>query len=198
MSKKYYCDSPGDARNYGIFDLSKADKKLEDFIDEDGDICSWMFGCYLVDETDSMMTGEQVCNELNFLTENNLRTDKKYLHVLHELRLKNDKIHELEEQVSKLKEENKCIKSKAYFRDAMDEINYQTSRNKELKQEIRDLKYKVSSAIQHRIIFLSRKPFSVPAGNPASVTYDEDHDRYARLSEMQNLQKELKGVLKYD
>lgn len=62
--KRYYCDDKTEYRSYGIFDLSKADKTMDDFRDEDG-ICSWQFGNYLVEETDSMLTGDEVCDLLN-------------------------------------------------------------------------------------------------------------------------------------
>lgn len=64
IEKQFYCDDPLEYRDYGIFDLSKADKNMDDFRDEDG-ICSWQFGNYLVDETDSMLTGEEVTELLN-------------------------------------------------------------------------------------------------------------------------------------
>lgn len=63
--KQFYCDDPLEYRDYGIFDLSKADKTMDDFRDEDNDICMPLFRCYLCDETDSMLTGEEVTKLLN-------------------------------------------------------------------------------------------------------------------------------------
>jgi len=65
IDKRFYCDAALEYRGYGIFDLSKADKKREAFIDDDGDICGWMFHNYLVEETEAMLTGEQVEDLLN-------------------------------------------------------------------------------------------------------------------------------------
>lgn len=64
IEKQFYCDDPLEYRSYGIFDLSKADKNMDDFRDEDG-ICSWQFDNYLVEETDSMLSGEEVTELLN-------------------------------------------------------------------------------------------------------------------------------------
>lgn len=63
--KRYYCDDRTEYRSYGIFDLSRADKSMDDFRDEDDDICMPLFRCYLCDETDSMLIGEEVVNRLN-------------------------------------------------------------------------------------------------------------------------------------
>ena len=75
VKKRYYCDGPVDKRGYGIFDLSKADRTRDEFVDDDGDICGWMFHNYLVDETDSMMTGEEVTDTLNRLGRENAQLD---------------------------------------------------------------------------------------------------------------------------
>ena len=44
--------------------LKELNKTIDDFRDEDG-ICSYEFGNYLVDETDSMLTGGEVKDKLN-------------------------------------------------------------------------------------------------------------------------------------
>lgn len=69
--KQYYCDDGLSRRDYAIFDLSKSDKSFRDFEDEDGFVESWKFDCYLCDETDSLMTGEEVCRLLNELKDEN-------------------------------------------------------------------------------------------------------------------------------
>lgn len=77
IERKYYCDDGLEYRSYGIFDLSKANKSMNDFRDEDG-ICSWQFGNYLVEETDSMLTGDEVVNKLNE-QEERIKRIKKYI-----------------------------------------------------------------------------------------------------------------------
>lgn len=74
--KRYYCDNSIEYRSYGIFDLNKADKSIDDFRDEDG-ICGWQFSNYLVDETDSMLNGEEVVNKLNKQEERIKELEKK-------------------------------------------------------------------------------------------------------------------------
>ena len=78
MSKRFYCDDDLQHRNYGIFDLTKSDKTKEDFYDkkeEEYDIVH--FEIYLVDETDSMLTGEEVCDTLNSLETENLELKER-------------------------------------------------------------------------------------------------------------------------
>ena len=66
MSKRFYCDHELEYRNYGIFDLTKSDKTKEDFYDKKEEAYDLVhFEIYLVDETDSMLTGEEVCDTLN-------------------------------------------------------------------------------------------------------------------------------------
>ena len=66
MSKRFYCDDDLQYRNYGIFDLTKSDKTKEDFYDKKEEAYDIVhFEIYLVDETDSMLTGEEVCDTLN-------------------------------------------------------------------------------------------------------------------------------------
>ena len=80
MSKRFYCDDDLQHRNYGIFDLTKSDKTKEDFYDkkeEEYDIVH--FEIYLVDETDSMLTGEEVCDTLNSLETENLELKEHIL-----------------------------------------------------------------------------------------------------------------------
>ena len=94
--KRFYCDASSEYRGYGIFDLSKVDKEINEFRDEYGLIESWGFGCYLVDETDSMMTGEKAVNLLNQLHEENIS-------------LKSSEM-EMEDYLGRLEEKNKKLK----------------------------------------------------------------------------------------
>lgn len=73
--KQYYCDDPLEYRSYGIFDLSKADKTKEDFWDDEEE-CYIGFQSYLVDSTDSMLTGEEVTKLLNKQDEEIQRLEK--------------------------------------------------------------------------------------------------------------------------
>lgn len=78
---KYYCDNELEYRNYGIFDLSKSDKKKEDFWNPDEDCYEmWKFGNYLVEETDAMLSGKDVVGILNELTDKIIRLEdqKRY------------------------------------------------------------------------------------------------------------------------
>ena len=45
--------------------------------------------------------------------------------------------------------------------------------------------------IDEKIKHYEHKPFSAPVGQPMSVNFDADVDRIARLSELQDLKKEL-------
>ena len=63
--KQYYCDDVTEYRGYGVFDLSKADKTINDFRDEDDLVEMWKFRLYLADETGAMMTGQEVVDSLN-------------------------------------------------------------------------------------------------------------------------------------
>ena len=72
MTKRFYCDSSLEYRDYGIFDLSKSDKTKKDFWNEKEEcyeLCR--FGNYLVDKTDSMLTGKEVVDYLNKLVNEN-------------------------------------------------------------------------------------------------------------------------------
>ena len=69
--KQFYCDDGLSKRDYAIFDLSKSDKSFNDFRDGEGFVESWRFDCYLCDETDSLMTGEEVVDKLNKLNNEN-------------------------------------------------------------------------------------------------------------------------------
>jgi len=114
--KQYYCDDLLEYRDYAIFDLSKADKNIEDFKDEDGDILVWQFDNYLVDETDSMMSREDVCSILNEL-------DKENRKLKNELNLSKLNLKENNEGFDKL--------HKMYMG--------QIEENKQLKKDIEDI-----------------------------------------------------------
>lgn len=101
QDNKFYCDNSLEYRGYGIFDLRKADKKMEDFQDEDG-IRLYEFRNYLVDETDSMLTGEEVVKLLNKQYKENeqlkIKSDNKQKHIV---RLE-EKIHRMRDNIKRL------------------------------------------------------------------------------------------------
>ena len=71
MAKRFKCDDPSEYRSYAIADVSKSDKTIKDFLDENEEVYDiiafndylWEKGCY--------MTGEEVENQLNELYEEN-------------------------------------------------------------------------------------------------------------------------------
>ena len=66
-------------------------------------------------------------------------------------------------------------------------LNELGDENKQLKQ----FKKNVLALINARIKIHEHKPFSAPVSNPANPNYDADEDRLARLSELEQLRKEL-------
>lgn len=71
--KRFYCDSIGEYRDYGIFDLTQSDKTLNDFWNEEEECYErWRFTNYLTDETDAMMKSDEVLDYLNKLHEENI------------------------------------------------------------------------------------------------------------------------------
>ena len=73
------------------------------------------------------------------------------------------------------------------FEPLIKELNKLSEENEELKQ----FQKKVFELIDMKIKHYSHKPISAPAGQPMSVNFDPDVDRLARLSELQQLKKEL-------
>ena len=69
-----------------------------------------------------------------------------------------------------------------------DKILEVLNENEQLKQ----FKENVFDLIDARTKAYEHKPFSAPVGQPMSVNFDADMDRLARLSELQDLEKELK------
>ena len=68
-------------------------------------------------------------------------------------------------------------------------------RNEELEKEneqLKQFKEKVFVLLDEKIKHYEHKPVSAPVGQSMSVNFDADMDRLARLSELQQLKKELK------
>ena len=88
---------------------------------------------------------------------------------------------------------------------AVDLLNELWEENEQLKQDktnlhrtmsrdrVRYLQFrdKVFDLIDEKIQYYEHKPFSASISNPMSVNFDEDVDRLARLSELEQLKKEL-------
>lgn len=100
----------------------------------------------------------------------------------------------------------------------VDLLNDLTEENEQLKQQLTDCKEKkqqmkeffmnsepvieqkklqkliyqtIINLIDEKIQYYEHKPFSASISNPMSVNFDEDVDRLARLSELEQLKKEL-------
>ena len=121
------------------------------------------------------------------------QTDKEY-----DCLLDND----LFELINKIAEENEQLKSENMMVTGANKILKEN--NKRLKEEIKDfqdllagkeeeLLKPIIRMIDDRIAHYKHKPISAPISNPVNPKYDADVDRLARLSELQQLKKELKG-----
>ena len=76
------------------------------------------------------------------------------------------------------------------------ELNELVETNRELYKEneqLKQFKEKVFVLLDEKIKHYEHKPISAPVGQPMSVNFDADVDRLARLSELQDLEKELKS-----
>ena len=85
-----------------------------------------------------------------------------------------------------LSEENEQLK------DKYNEQSVQYEGLEEQVERLLDFKDNVFNLINAKIKHYEHKPFSTPVGQPMSVNFDADVDRIARLSELQDLKKELK------
>lgn len=74
------------------------------------------------------------------------------------------------------------------FDEVVDLLNELHDENEELKQ----FKEKVFVLLDEKIKHYEHKPLSAPVEQPMSVNFDVDVDRLARLSELQELKRELK------
>ena len=105
-------------------------------------------------------------------------------------------------RVGKLEKENEQLKSENMMVTGANKILKEN--NKRLKEEIKDfqdllagkeeeLLKPIIRMIDDRIAHYKHKPISAPISNPVNPKYDVDVDRLGRLSELQELKKELKG-----
>lgn len=90
----------------------------------------------------------------------------------------NDKNEQLKQSYTKLKHRHGLLH---------DECLELEIKNDDLKQWQKE----VFEVIDEKIKHYEHKPFSAPIGQPMSVNFDVDVDRIARLSELQDLKKEL-------
>ena len=151
---------------------------------------------------DKCMTYEECCNLLNEQDEK----IKELQEIINKLVIEHFKIPKLEDEHLQevIEEEQKkqdtifidvdVENSKATIsgvlspQEVVEAFNEQVKEIKELKQ----FKDKVFALIDARIAIYKRKPFMAPVSAPMSVNFDEDVDRLTRLSELQELKKELK------
>ena len=111
-----------------------------------------------------------------------------------------DMLNELHEENKKLKQVNEMLQMDFAIteRNLMEENEQLKQDNTNLrrtmsKERVRYLQFrdKVFDLINAKIKHYEHKPFSAPVGQPMSVNFDADVDRIARLSELQDLKKEL-------
>ena len=126
-----------------------------------------------------------VCNFGNSLADENeqLKIDIGILKDNHEI--DREIIDDLQEYVKKLEKENEQLK------DKYNEQSVQYEGLEEQVERLLDFKDNVFNLINAKIKHYEHKPFSTPVGQPMSVNFDADVDRIARLSELQDLKKEL-------
>ena len=104
--------------------------------------------------------------------------DKPYAHWIND----DDKIVDL---LNSLADENEQLK------DKYNEQSVQYEGLEEQVERLLDFKDNVFNLINAKIKHYEHKPFSAPVGQPMSVNFDADVDRIARLSELQDLKREL-------
>ena len=95
---------------------------------------------------------------------------------------------------NQLEKENKAIKYQ-YNEESNEKMGLEEDVDRLLKEnkELKTFKDKVFALIDARIEIYKHKPFMAPVSAPFSVNFDEDNDRLARLSELEQLKKELSG-----
>ncbi len=137
---------------------------------------------------------EQLKSEIAKLSYANedLLTEKRNWFVL------SNEYGELYDKHEKKKEHQRVLENKIHrMRKSIHKLEWLAHhRNAELLRENKQLKQfkdMVFKRINDRIAFRSHKPYSTPIGQAMSVNFDEDMDRLARLSELQQLKEELKG-----
>ena len=105
-----------------------------------------------------------------------------------------DVLNELATKCSKLEKENEQLKQENNLKgDFRGFITKDIQKTKEENEQLKQFKEKVFVLIDEKIKYYEHKPISAPVGQPMSVNFDADVDRLARLSELQDLEKELKS-----
>jgi hypothetical protein len=89
------------------------------------------------------------------------------------------------------KENEQLIQTVSDWSGSYDELFEDVKRLEEENEQLKQFKEKVFTLIDEKIKHYEHKPFSVPVEQPMSVNFDADVDRLARLSELQDLEKEL-------
>ena len=114
----------------------------------------------------------EVMDLLNALVDENEKLKQSYIQLKHRHSLLHDECLDAE-----------CDRD-SYHNDVL-------SLEKE-NEQLKQFKEKVFVLLDEKIKHYEHKPFSAPIGQPMSVNFDVDVDRIARLSELQDLEKELK------
>ena len=103
-----------------------------------------------------------------------------------------DRLNELDKENRKLKNELNLSKLNLKEKnEGFDKLHKMYMEQIEENKELKTIKDKVFALIDARIEIYKRKPFMAPVSAPMSVNFDEDTDRLARLSELEQLKKEL-------
>ena len=101
-----------------------------------------------------------------------------------------DRLNELNDENEQLKQTNQRLNDE--LQETMGYLTLKSGVEKE-NEQLKQFKENVFDLIDARTKAYEHKPFSARVSNPANPNYDEDVDRLARLSELQQLRKELKG-----
>lgn len=132
-------------------------------------------------------------NESNFIVE--ILDDGIPMHystIVNRLNEQDKTITRLEKENEQLKSENQSwLKTASHFDNVAHKDRDYAKRMHKENEQLKQFKEKVFVLLDEKIKHYEHKPFSAPVGQPMSVTFDADVDRLARLSELQDLEKEL-------
>ena len=138
------------------------------------------------EEHSSNMVSVNVLNQLARVNREGVKKVQKLAKENEQLKESNERFSKtVAEQIIMIKEyreENEQLKS--------DRIRFE----EETRLEITRITDKVFELIDKKIEFYKHKPVSAPISNPANPNYDEDVDRLARLSELEDLKETLKEL----
>ena len=156
---------------------------------------------------------QKAIQRINYLEEENekLKKDIQDLKTGTYINAKNN-IAELQKEIEHLREYNNKLLKKPLLTDILPNAIEIMAANTELEKENDKLKSdrvrfeeetrlevtrvmdKIFELIDKKIEFYKHKPVSAPISNPANPKYDDDVDRLARLSELEDLKETLKEL----